>query len=190
MAQGEASTLEAGEMVLLSGRIVTGRDRVHRHLASGMASPVDLRGLVIYHCGPVAVKGAHGGFRITAAGPTTSMREEPYEAEVISRFAPGAVMGKGGMGERTAGALARHGCAYLHVTGGAAACLAGCIEAVEGVHLVEFGLPEAMWVLLVRDLPALVTMDSRGASLHRDIRKLSEERLKGLFEKRFTPART
>jgi fumarate hydratase class I len=123
MAQGEASTLEAGEMVLLSGRIVTGRDRVHRHLASGMASPVDLRGLVIYHCGPVAVKGAHGGFRITAAGPTTSMREEPYRRRSYP-VSPWAVMGKGG--GRAHGRASPDKGAHTCTSQAGAACLAGC----------------------------------------------------------------
>lgn len=180
--------LAVGDMVSLSGRIVTGRDRVHRYLASGGAPPIDLNGLVIYHCGPLVVQeGRH--WKITAAGPTTSMREEPYEADVIERFRPGAIMGKGGMGENTLGAFKDHGCVYLHVTGGAAQYIADRIVRVESVYLQDFGQPESMWVLTVQDLPALVTMDSHGESLHGSIRRESLNRLNTLLDRRFDEGR-
>jgi len=184
-----AASLAVGDTVLVSGRIVTGRDQVHRYLASGGESPLDLTGMVLYHCGPIVV-GDAGSHRVVAAGPTTSMREEPYQADVIARFKPGAVMGKGGMGERTSKALVEHGIPYLHATGGAAVYLASCIERVEGVYLEEFGRPEAMWVLCVRDLPALVTMDGKGASLHRHILDRSASMLKRVLESTLTPPRT
>lgn len=175
-------SLCAGDMVSLSGRIVTGRDQVHKHLAAGGHPPLDLESLVIYHCGPV-VRQLNGSWQVLAAGPTTSMREEPYEADIISRFKPGAIMGKGGMGEKTLKAMSEKGCVYLHATGGAAQYLAECIIDVEAVYLSEFGAPEAMWVLMVRDLPALVTMDSHGASLHRSIADLSSKRLDELLRR-------
>lgn len=179
--------LAVGDMVSLSGRIVTGRDQVHKYLASGGSPAVDLAGLVIYHCGPVVI-GETDEWRITAAGPTTSMREEPYEADIISRYRPGAIMGKGGMGEKTLQALMEHGCVYLHATGGAAQYLAERIVRVEAVYHEEFGQPEAMWVLTVQDMPALVTMDSHGRSLHNSVREQSLQRLSALFEHRFTVA--
>jgi len=114
-----AASLAVGDTVLVSGRIVTGRDQVHRYLASGGESPLDLTGMVLYHCGPIVV-GDAGSHRVVAAGPTTSMREEPYQADVIARFKPGAVMGKGGMGERTSKALVEHGNRYP--AGDAPAC--------------------------------------------------------------------
>jgi len=176
--------LACGERVLLSGLVVTGRDQAHAHLAAGAEPPIDLGGMVIYHCGPVAVRDA-GGWRITAAGPTTSLREEPYQAEIIRRFRPGAIMGKGGMGPGTLAAMQTHGCVYLHVTGGAAQYLARCITAVKEVHLLErFGQPEAMWVLEVRDLPALVTMDSHGASLHAALEDETARNFKALLEEK------
>ncbi len=172
--------LKVGDMVSVSGRIVTGRDQIHKCLASGGEPPMDLSGLVIYHCGPVVIpKG--GGWKITAAGPTTSIREEPYEAEIISKHRIGAVMGKGGMGENTLKAMSECGCVYLHATGGAAQYLAGRITKVEGVYFEEFGQPEAMWVLAVENLPALVTMDSHGNSLHRDVLIDSSKRLDEVF---------
>jgi len=179
-----ARGLACGERVLVSGLIATGRDQVHAYLASGNEPPIDLAGMVIYHCGPVAVKGAHG-WRITAAGPTTSLREEPYQAGIIERLRIGAVMGKGGMGPATLAAMQAHGCVYLHVTGGAAQYLARCIRDVKEVHLLErFGQPEAMWVLAVRDLPALVTMDSHGVSLHAAVEDETARNFQALLDEK------
>ena len=185
LSPGVVRGLAVGDMVSLSGRVVTGRDQVHKYLASGGTPPLDLQGMVIYHCGPVVIE-EKGRWKITAAGPTTSIREEPYEAEVIARFRPGAIMGKGGMGENTRAALQEHGCVYLHATGGAARYLAERIVRVEAVYLQEFGQPESMWVLTVEDLPALVTMDARGGSLHGSVQKESLGRLEALFKSRFT----
>jgi fumarate hydratase class I len=181
-----ARSLHAGETVRLTGRVVTGRDQVHKFLSSGAEPPIDLTGLVLYHCGPVAVKKG-SSWQITAAGPTTSIREEPYEADIISRLHPGAVMGKGGMGEKTLQAMADHGCVYLHVIGGAASYLAKKIVRVVDVHLLEFGQPEAMWVLDVSGMPALVTMDSHGRTLHERIFRESAERLESVFRRNFIP---
>ncbi len=175
-----SSRLRTGERVSISGRIVTARDRVHAFLAAGNPSPLDLTGLIIYHCGPVSLRQGQD-WRIVAAGPTTSQREEPYEAEIIQRFHPGAIMGKGGMGERTLAALEEYGGVYLHLTGGAAAFLAACVTEVRGVYLSEFGLPEAMWEVTVADLPALVTMDSHRRSLHREVERQSRLRLDSLL---------
>ena len=173
--------LAVGDRVTLTGRIVTGRDKVHKYLASGGKSPFELAGAVIYHCGPVAVRKGDT-WRITAAGPTTSMREEPYQADVIRTFRPGAIMGKGGMGENTSKAMSSYGCVYLHLTGGAAQFYASRITAVKDVYLTEFGQVEAMWVLQVHDLPALVTMDSHGRSLHTEIESNSLKRFQHILE--------
>ena len=180
--------LTVGDMVSISGRIVTGRDQIHKHLASGGEPPIDISGLVIYHCGPVVIK-ENGQWKITAAGPTTSMREEPYQAEIISKLRPRAIMGKGGMGEKTKKAMSECGCIYLHATGGAAQYLAERIIKVEGVYLEEFGQPESMWVLTIKDLPALVTMDSHGNSLHDIILNDSSKRLEELFSQSFKKER-
>jgi len=172
--------LAVGDMVSISGRIVTGRDQIHKYLASGGNPPIDLSGLVIYHCGPVVIK-EKGQWKITAAGPTTSVREEPYQAEIISKLRPGAIMGKGGMGEKTRKAMSECGCVYLHATGGAAQYLAECIVKVEGVYLEQFGQPESMWLLTIKDLPALVTMDSHGNSLHDTVLNDSSNGLRDYF---------
>src|SRR5438105_5715080 len=160
--------LRVGDVVLLSGAIFTGRDAVHSYLMKH-DPPVDLRGGVLYHCGPVVVKQADGTWTVTAAGPTTSIREEPYQAEILKRYGVRIVIGKGGMGTRTLAALAEHGAVYLNAIGGAAQFYARAIERVDGVSLLEFGTPEAMWHLTIKEFPAIVTMDAHGNSLHKDI---------------------
>jgi fumarate hydratase class I len=132
---------------------------------------------VIYHCGPVVLE-EKGEYRVMAAGPTTSIREEPYQADIIRRYGVRAVIGKGGMGAKTLEACKEHGCVYLHAIGGAAQIYARCVEKVEGVHLKEkFGSPEAVWVLRVKDFPAVVTMDAHGRSLHQEVADTSKKQL-------------
>ena len=160
-------SLRVGDVVLVSGRVYTGRDAVHAHLMKH-EPPVDLRGGVLYHCGPVVAKEGEG-WRITAAGPTTSIREEPYQADILDRYGVRVVIGKGGMGAKTLAGLKASGAVYLNAIGGAAQFYARCIERVDGVSLTEFGTPEAMWHLQVSDFPAIVTMDANGNSLHKDV---------------------
>jgi len=157
----------------------TGRDAVHAHLMKH-EPPVDLNGAVLYHCGPVVAKQEDGGWRVTAAGPTTSIREEPYQADIIRRYGVRVVIGKGGMGARTLAGLKESGAVYLNAVGGAAQFYARCIERVDGVSLMEFGTPEAMWHLHVRDFPAIVTMDAHGNSLHKEVEEQSGAVLAGL----------
>ena len=178
ITEEQVRALRVGDVVLVSGRAYTGRDAVHHHLMSH-EPPVDLRGGVIYHCGPVVARDGDG-WRITAAGPTTSIREEPYQADVIARYGVRAVIGKGGMGARTLGALKEAGAVYLNAIGGAAQFYARTIEAVTGVSLLEFGTPEAMWHLRLKDFPAIVTMDAHGHSLHKDVEQESAEALAGI----------
>jgi fumarate hydratase class I len=175
-------SLRAGDDVLITGLLYTGRDAVHKYLASGgtLPSDVDLSGGIIYHCGPVVVEKNEDGkrsFTVTAAGPTTSIREEPYQADIIAKFGIRGVIGKGGMGLKTLAACEKHGAVYLHAVGGAAQVYADCIKAVEGVYLEEFGSPEAVWVLRVEDFPAIVTMDAHGDSLHEVVQTTSLDKL-------------
>ncbi len=184
ISEEQIRSLKVGDVVLVSGRMFTGRDAVHAHLMKH-EPPVDLRGGVLYHCGPVVVRerepGAadrqgdegSGTWKVTAAGPTTSIREEPYQAEILKRYGVRAVIGKGGMGAKTLAGLKDSGAVYLNAIGGAAQFYARCIERVTGVSLMEFGTPEAMWHLEVRDFPAIVTMDAHGNSLHKDVEEES-----------------
>ena len=178
LTEDAVRSLKVGDVVLMSGRMYTGRDAVHSHLMKH-EPPVDLRGSVLYHCGPVVVKEGNQ-WRVTAAGPTTSIREEPYQGEIIERYGVRAVVGKGGMGGKTLAAMQKHGAIYLNAIGGAAQFYARAIKKVDGVSLLEFGTPEAMWHLTVEDFPAIVTMDAHGNSLHKDIEQESGARLAAL----------
>lgn len=173
-------SLRVGDAVAISGVLFTGRDAVHKYLHEGGALPagVALRDGIIYHCGPVVLKDAKGDWKVTAAGPTTSIREEPYQGQIIRDFGLRGVIGKGGMGERTLQACKENGCVYLHAIGGAAQVLAECVTRVLNVYLLEqFGSPEAIWELEVRDFPAVVTMDSHGRSLHQEVFASSQAEL-------------
>jgi fumarate hydratase class I len=171
-------SLKVGDVVLIRGEMYTGRDAVHAYLMKN-PPPVDLHGAVLYHCGPVMLE-QNGKWTVKAAGPTTSIREEPYQADVIERYGVRAVIGKGGMGPKTLAALKKSGAVYLNGIGGAAQYYARTVEAVLGVHLIDFGIPEAMWHLRVNNFPAIVTMDAHGNSLHADIEKATADELEQL----------
>jgi fumarate hydratase class I len=173
-------SLKVGDLAEINGLLYTGRDAVHKYLHEGNESPVDLADGIIYHCGPVVVKEG-GAWVVKAAGPTTSIREEPYQHEIIRKFRLRGVIGKGGMGPKTLEACREVGCVYFHAVGGAAQVLAARIVGVRGVHLMELGSPEAIWELEVRDFPVVVTMDSHGNSLHRDLQEASGERLREIL---------
>lgn len=175
--------LKIGDTVLLSGIIVTGRDMAHSWLLEEERKELSelLKDSAIYHCGPIMLK-ENGTWICKAAGPTTSIREEPYMAEILQKYGISAVIGKGGMGVRTGKALQDFSAVYLSAVGGAAVFLADCIESVEAVYkLEEFGVPEAMWVLKVKDMPLIVSMDSHGESLHNKIGETSNLRLQSLI---------
>jgi fumarate hydratase class I len=175
LTEEQVRALKVGDVVLISGEVYTGRDAVHAYLMKN-PPPVDLHGAVLYHCGPVMLKSGET-WTVKAAGPTTSIREEPYQAHVIREYGVRAVIGKGGMGKKTLAALKECGAVYLNGIGGAAQYYARSIEKVLGVNLMEFGVPEAMWHLQVNNFIAIVTMDAHGNSLHADIEKETGEHL-------------
>lgn len=170
VSEEQIRSLKVGDVVLISGRMVTGRDAIHKYLIENDTAPTDLNGSIIYHCGPVMLKNAQGEWQVKAAGPTTSAREEPYQATVMKKFGIRAVIGKGGMGPKTLAGLVEHGGVYLHAIGGAAQIYARTLGKVTDVHLLEeMGIPEAMWEIEATDFPAIVTMDSHGNSLHKEV---------------------
>jgi fumarate hydratase subunit beta len=190
--------LMLGEPVRLSGIIATGRDAAHKYIIDNFVktggTPPDserdiyaallevLQNGVIYHCGPVVQK-HNGTWSFVAAGPTTSIREEPYQAEVIQHFSLRGVIGKGGMGPKTLQACQDVGAVYLHAIGGAASLIAQSVKEVITVHKMEFGVPEAFWIIRVEDFPVVVTMDSRGNSLHKRIMEQSSAKLAELLHR-------
>ncbi len=172
--------LRAGEVVHVFGRVFTGRDRLHKYLAEGGDCPVSLRDGALFHCGPVVVP-EDDGWRVVAAGPTTSIREEPYMASVLDRHGVRVIVGKGGMGAATREACTRCGCVYLQAVGGAAALIAKRIRRVTGVHFLDvFGATEALWELDVEALETVVGMDAHGGDLFADVRAASGEALRRL----------
>jgi fumarate hydratase subunit beta len=191
----EIRSLKAGDTVHLNGIIVTGRDAAHKFMIEHfIKNPVQadeqeihddlkelLDGGIIYHCGPVVKKHDDGSYSFVAAGPTTSIREEVYQADVIEYFNLKGVIGKGGMGANTLKACQEQPAVYLHAIGGAASFIAQSVKEVVGVYKLEFGVPEAMWVIRVEDFPVVVTMDSHGTSLHQTIQSQSKEVLAGLI---------
>lgn len=175
---------KVGDFVELTGRMITGRDAAHKWLIDGHREEVApyLADSVIYHCGPVVAENEDGSYDFVAAGPTTSIREEPYQADVIGRYGLRGVIGKGGMGPKTLDGLAQHGAVYLHAVGGAAQVLARAIPRVEKVFMLsEFGVPEALWVIDVERFPVMVTMDSHGGSLHAEVEERSQAKLRELL---------
>ena len=172
--------LKVGDEVLISGVVFTGRDAVHKYLHEGGKLPpgVNLRDGILYHCGPVMMQQPDGSWKCTAAGPTTSIREEPYQGQIIHDFGVRGVIGKGGMGAKTQAACKEYGCVYLHAIGGAAQVLAECVKKVRNVYFEkEFGSPEAIWELEIEDFPAVVTIDAHGHSLHKEIMAASSAEL-------------
>lgn len=166
--------LHVRDEVTISGTLYTARDRVHKLLCEKHPH-IDLAGTLIYHCGPITQKDADGHYSIVAAGPTTSIRHEPYQATVIRDYGIRAIMGKGGMGAETRKALQECGAVYLQAVGGAAQLLANRITSVEAVEYLEFGEPEALWKITVQDFPAIVAMDSFGKSIYKQVENASSD---------------
>ncbi|MBV8843904.1 MAG: fumarate hydratase [Bryobacterales bacterium] len=178
LSEEQVRSLKVGDVVIVNGEMFTGRDAVHAHLMKN-PPPVDMRGSVLYHCGPVMLKNGDT-WTVKAAGPTTSSREEPYQADIIKNYRVRAVIGKGGMGKKTLAAMKECGAVYLNAIGGAAQFYARKVDRVLGVHLLDFGIPEAMWHLTVHDFLAIVTMDAHGNSLHAGIEHESGKALEDL----------
>ncbi len=156
----DVQTLEFGDIVLLSGKIYTGRDTLHHAVVEeNLELPVDISGSAIYHCGPIMKQNEKGEWYAYSAGPTTSIREEPYQTAFIEKTGIKAVIGKGNMGEKTLAGLQKNNAVYLHAIGGAATIYAKSITKVHDVHfLEEFGMPEALWEIEIKDFPVRVTM--------------------------------
>ncbi len=192
-------SLKVGDPVTISGVMITGRDAVHKWLADTFLKKTRppqgddlevyaalkplLNGGIIYHCGPVVAGLDTRQYQFVAAGPTTSIREEPYQGDVMRHFRIQGVIGKGGMGARTLAACQEVPGVYLHAIGGAASLIAQTVKRVKGVYKLEFGVPEALWVIEVEDFPVVVTMDAHGQSLHAEVEKKSKAALEELLAK-------
>jgi fumarate hydratase class I len=198
ISEDAVRALHVGDTVRLSGVIVTGRDAAHKYMIETFVHPAkgtgrgsaavpegerevyqELKRLlqegVIYHCGPVVRQQDDGRWEFVAAGPTTSIREEVYEPDIIEHFGLRGVIGKGGMGPNTLRACRESGAAYFHAVGGAASLIADAVQEVVTVYKKEeFGVPEAFWVIRVKDFPLVVTMDTHGKSIHDQVEAVSK----------------
>jgi len=173
LSESVVRSLKVGDTVTIDGTIITGRDEVHiralEHAREGRKLPVDLTGTIIFHAGPIMRKDA-GKWKAIAAGPTTSSRMNSMEPEFIERFKIRAIIGKGGMSQPTVDAMSRLGCVYLAFTGGAAVQGAEGIKDVSGVEWLDLGMPEAMWILEVKEFgPLTVAIDAHGNSLYKRV---------------------
>jgi len=184
ISETDIRKLKVGDEVSLSGTIVTARDEAHKLMVEEKPAFIRdyLKESVIYHCGPVVRQGENGKWTFVSAGPTTSAREEPYQADVVCEYNVRGVIGKGGMGDKTSEGLKKCGAVYFHAIGGAGTLIANSVVEVREVFkLEEFGTPEAFWVIEVKDFPVVVTMDSHGGSLHKEVlaksKKIMEELL-------------
>ncbi len=197
LSEDTIRSLSVGDPVALSGVMITGRDAAHKWMVDtfirktrpAQGEDLDiydaikplLNGGMVYHCGPVVIGLEAKDYRFVAAGPTTSIREEPYQGEVMRHFNLRGVIGKGGMGPKTLAACREVPGVYLHAIGGAASLIAQTVIKVLGVYKLSFGVPEAMWVIEVKDFPAVVTMDAHGGSLHALIEQHSKQELDRLL---------
>lgn len=193
ISEEQISQLHLGDSVLLNGIIVTGRDMAHKWLIDKFVHSLNaptqaeeevyqsLKKLlyhgVIFHCGPIVSGRETREYKIISAGPTTSIRAEPYMSEIVRHLNLKGIIGKGGMGGQTLLACHEEQAVYFHAIGGTGALIAQSIQKVVAVYQMEFGVPEAMWVLEVKDLPLIVTMDTFGHSLHNDVYAASSDKL-------------
>lgn len=185
LSESDVRQFKVGDELLISGQLILSRDVGHKYMKEHHPTWLEplLKNMIIYHCGPVVQKQTDGTWKFIAAGPTTSIREEPYQASIINHYSVRGVIGKGGMGKATSDALVKTGSVYLHATGGAGTLLAECVEKVVNVYMLEeFGSPEAFWVVQVKNFPVVVTMDSHGGSLHDVVANDSAKRAQALMK--------
>jgi len=187
LSEKEIRSLKAGDIIYLSGSIVTARDAAHRrminHIKMKRLLPISLKGSAIYHCGPI-MRRINGRWAVISAGPTTSMRMEPFESEIIKELGVRLIIGKGGMGLETTRAMKNYGAVYGAFTGGAGVLAARFIKRVLDVKWLDLGMPEAMWTFLVEDFgPLVVAIDSHGNNLYNEVRVRARRIMDNLLER-------
>ncbi len=165
----DLESLRIGDIVYLDGYLITGRDDVHQRLIKQhKALPVDIAGKAIFHAGPIMKERADqpGKYDVISIGPTTSMRMEKYEKEFLAETGVKVVVGKGGMGPKTAAGCKESKAIHTVFPGGCAVLAASCVEEVEAVEWLDLGMPEAMWVMRVKHFgPLIVSIDTQGNNL-------------------------
>lgn len=187
LKEEEIRKLDAGDIVFVSGKVITARDEAHQraveYYEEGKKLPVSFKDIVLYHCGPI-VKKTDGKWTFISAGPTTSTRMEYIEPVFIKYFGPRIIVGKGGLKEKTLETLKEYGAVYTLFPGGLGAKAALSVKEVVGVEWLDLGTPEALWILEVEEFgPLIVSMDSHGNSIHKDIEEKAEKKLEELLKK-------
>ena len=187
ISEEDTRKLKVNDVIYITGTIITARDAAHRRALEfhkeGKKLPVNLRGLAVFHCGPI-VKKEDDKWIVVAAGPTTSTRMDLFEDEFIKNFMVRIVIGKGGMGRKTTEAMKQYGAVYGAFTGGAGVLAAKAIKSVKSVEWYDLGMPEALWVLEVEDFgPLTIAIDAHGNNLFEDVQKKAEESRQKIYQK-------
>lgn len=186
-SEKEIKKLKLNDTIYITGTIVTARDSAHKRALdlqkNGKQLPIDMEGLAVFHCGPIAKK-ENNNWTLVAAGPTTSSRMEPFEADFIKNFKIRVVIGKGGMGQKTVDAMKNYGAVYGAFTGGAAVLASKAIKKVKAVEWLELGMPEALWILEVENFgPITVAIDSHGNNLFQTVQTKVDSNLQKIYKK-------
>jgi fumarate hydratase subunit beta len=172
LSKEDIKKLKVRDIIYISGTIYTARDRAHQRILEE-GSPVNLKGAVIFHAGPIIKTLASNegvNHKMIAVGPTTSTRMNPYQPDVL-KLGVRAIIGKGGMDKETADALKENDAVYLAAVGGCAALYVKSIVEVKGVNWIDLGIPEAIWELEVNNFgPLIVAMDSNGNNLYEEVK--------------------
>ena len=163
----DLESLNIGDVVYLSGTLVTCRDVAHRRLIElGRELPVDLKGMAIFHAGPIVVEKDDGSFEMISIGPTTSMRMEKFEKEFIEQTGVKLIVGKGGMGPNTESGCKEHKAVHAVFPGGCAVLAATQVEEIEDAQWRDLGMPETLWVNRVKEFgPLIISIDTKGKNL-------------------------
>lgn len=178
-------SLKVGDVVYLTGRLVTCRDVAHRRLIEqGRELPVDLEGGAIFHAGPIVRKKDDGGFEMVSIGPTTSMRMEKFEREFIKKTGVKLIVGKGGMGPETAAGCQENIAVHAIFPGGCAVLAATQVEEIEGAEWQDLGMPETLWINRVKEFgPLIISIDVQGNNLIQQNKVVFNERKKPILDK-------
>ncbi len=187
ISEEEIRKLKVNDVLYITGIMVTARDQAHRraleYFKQGKPLPISLEGLAVFHCGPLMKREGEKWISV-AAGPTTSTRMDVFEDEFIKNFKVRVIIGKGGMGRKTTGAMARYGAVYGAFTGGAAVLAAKAVRSVRTVEWLDLGMAEAMWILEVEEFgPLAIAIDSHGNNLFMEVQKKAEKNRQRIYQK-------
>lgn len=187
ISEEQVRKLKVNDTLYVTGTMVTARDEAHKRALdlhnNNKQLPINFEGLALFHCGPI-VKKVNNKWIVVAAGPTTSFRMEPLQADFLKNFKVRLVIGKGGMGQKTVDAMQKCGAVYGAFTGGAAILAAKAIKQVKNVEWLDLGMPEALWIMQIEDFgPLTVAIDTYGNNLFEDVQNKAEIKRRTIYKK-------